>query len=679
MRNLAQSLLPYLLLALVVAAPSRALAQGAGTVRGRLVDAATGAPVMDVRVCPHPVRDSSDEPPPGLDRGEFPMGFQLLNRSRGLGPGRFDASDIVRHYPVDRFDLLVRAPGYEFAIERVPRQEGEVTIRLKPGQGFGARGRVVDRTSRAPVPSLELNVVVEVASHQGIVCSFPVVTDASGAFDVRSLPEGRAKVEVDEGGFDGHGRQFALTKTSREPAEVVIEVDRPASLRVEIRRPDGRLVRDVHVILREPGNVNAYVHPSSDGVYERPRLTPGKYQVRVIPGPRSEDSMGVFSRVAAVERDITLAPGQSCVEKIVLPEPGGALSIALTDEKGVPVASAWVRLSDGRQRFVSPFDQAASAITDASGVARFPGLAQGRYAVFVPDEGCEGTLVALELDATPLHVKIDLPPRLTLGGRVVDESGEPVEGATVHVYPAHGGIGDARTTDAKGRFQYSKKRATELSVSVDADGFQRFHDQLVNDGRDHTLVLVDGRRVVVRGSIGAGHPELEGAAVQASLAADGSYSSGAGVVRDGRFEVEFKGLGAYETATIAIRVASLIPVSRAIMAGESEIALDYPADRGRAVKGRLRLPEGIERENRHIFVHVEGAPLFLSVPERVAADGSFTIPGVSRDAVTIKAGFLERRNRETSVRYEARAKVPAGDDDLDLGVLQMTEELQEAR
>ncbi len=202
------------------------------------------------------------------------MGFHLLRRNTTGEAGQFDLTDVVLRFAADEFDVVVRAEGYEFAIVRLRRQTEPHEIRLVPGQGFGVKGRARDRNSGEPIAKLEMTVVVQPAARPDIVSAFPVVTDTDARFDIRSLPPGRARIEVDEGQFEGRGRQATIVETSREPTDVDLQVARPARLRIEVRRPDGQLAKDVRVILREPGNLNAAVHPASRGIYERPHAHP---------------------------------------------------------------------------------------------------------------------------------------------------------------------------------------------------------------------------------------------------------------------------------------------------------------------------------------------------------------------------------------------------------------------
>jgi protocatechuate 3,4-dioxygenase beta subunit len=230
-------------------------------------------------------------------------------------------------------------------------------------------------------------------------------------------------------------------------------------------------------------------------------------------------------------------------------EPGAAISGRVVDPSGAPVVAALVTARPLNVIDTTPAPLRASAETDDRGDYRIGGLAAGGYAVVSGPARTDG------IPAPAVHVKrgddivgvnlvVEPPspraPRTemastsersveggVLQGRVLSETGGPLERARVWLFRHGMGITDA-STDADGRFvmsgvpagrfalrgsypgyvtlEYGQRRATEAGRTIEV----RSDDTVT--GLD--LILPRGRAIV--GSVADEHGEpVEGAVVRA--------------------------------------------------------------------------------------------------------------------------------------------------------------------
>ena len=131
---------------------------------------------------------------------------------------------------------------------------------------------------------------------------------------------------------------------------------------------------------------------------------------------------------------------------------------------GSPVARATV--------YLAPTN--AQATSDAAGGFHFSGLEPGNYVVRAAKIGFDPyEAIEIELTETRKDVQIHLNPLASIGGRVSDEEGEPVEGATVLALASQVQVGVQRyvpisqaSTDDRGEFHLNPLPAGRYLVQV---------------------------------------------------------------------------------------------------------------------------------------------------------------------------------------------------------------------
>jgi protocatechuate 3,4-dioxygenase beta subunit/thiol-disulfide isomerase/thioredoxin len=135
--------------------------------------------------------------------------------------------------------------------------------------------------------------------------------------------------------------------------------------------------------------------------------------------------------------DLRFEPDGPVVPSEEAREQAAPVKVHVTDQDGKPIADALVTL-DAHTRNLR-----VTAKTDKEGYATvapaFPGLAGTRQSVLVTKEGMAGILFVDLKDVGPeTELTAKLRPTRTLSGRVVDEDGKPVAGATGEIWE-HGG------------------------------------------------------------------------------------------------------------------------------------------------------------------------------------------------------------------------------------------------
>lgn len=157
-------------------------------------------------------------------------------------------------------------------------------------------------------------------------------------------------------------------------------------------------------------------------------------------------------------------------------ERGTLLRGRVVDSAGAPVAKVEVRV-DGKDRARrAGFESWCSARTGDAGafVLRWP-LIAGEYTIGIDDQvierGAEVTLTGEPEQVLDVVLK-RIDPADSISGVVVDETGAPIRGATVH--PGMSGSGRIISTDAQGRFRVLKRDGApaEVPLSASARGFE---------------------------------------------------------------------------------------------------------------------------------------------------------------------------------------------------------------
>lgn len=295
------------------------------------------------------------------------------------------------------------------------------------------------------------------------------------------------------------------------------------------------------------------------------------------------------------------------VRGVVLDAEGRPIEHALVDGRGEP------RSTDATGRFEV---LASSALMDERLTVSARGFAEERVVVQTKDRS--------SVDGLEVH----LVPGRALHGRVVDEDGRAVAGATVGSWSVQSA--DVKT-DANGRFVLDgiPPKETWLTVTVDADGFallrRDFEHGAVPEG-EVEFVLERGLDVPGRVVDEHGAP-LAGASVYA-----GEFANGSGVVRaysddDGRFVLR-RVVRAERRFGVALDgwapfQGTYEPPARGPFTGEIAAVLGH----GRVVRGLVVDADGAPLSG--VSIHARRADEYLDgVRTRTDAAGNFELAGL---------------------------------------------------
>jgi protocatechuate 3,4-dioxygenase beta subunit len=553
-----------------------------GRIAGRVVDA-DGVAVAGAQVFALPEKGASrnafggrrrrgppqlEDLPPGLRDFAAALGL-LADRAviskpdgtfelAGLDPGSTIAFAAHRDYVVGRSEPVV------VALEGEPPQ-----VEIALSKGGALFGRATDRFDR-PVPGAIVlalspaNLAGEGSSSGGGL--YQGATDAEGEYRIERMVGGSYFVVLTRGdealnpmSFLGTLNFDLVTVPGDDAVEYDIVDTSSGATRVFGQVLDGAVPvasGNVSAISFEASNqlgVDFKLAQIQDGWYEFAGLAAGEYQFHVDAAGRGRGQVRIMA-------DVPDAPEL----RLDLRFPGGAIEGRVVDARdGAPIERADVTL-----RHSDPFESSGwlgqmlaqeagveRERTDERGEFRFEGLEQGSYQLTARARGddehgryapSEPQTVEVGDDTATRGVEFRLAPAVELAGRVLDDTGAPIDDVTliaVRVEPA-GGAQDRARSDEDGEFRFAALSPGKYDVSASRDGYATATAKAVEVGAaaakplDLTLARGVEVKVVV---LGEGNRPLAGATGRLVAAGESTQVTGADVGR--AFENLFSGKG----------------------------------------------------------------------------------------------------------------------------------------
>ncbi|MCG8460475.1 MAG: carboxypeptidase-like regulatory domain-containing protein, partial [Holophagales bacterium] len=375
-------------------------------------------------------------------------------RGRSNAEGRFRIAEL----PSAEIDLRVRASGFAPAIVRgipIPgpdagtgRADADLgTLVLAPGARI--EGRVVDGEGRgipgAAIHALPHQVYPDLRVEKRLARRTPEATsDGEGRFVLDELSRSKPVdlLVVARGFLRGEAR--GVRAPPPEPVEVTLEPsasvhgwvldaeDRPIE-EAEIYLESRRMLADSEVEI-QVGLPETFA-ATSDGT--------GFFEVQgVRPGPAVvQASARGFVTLDPLHLEV---PEAGSSEELTLRlEQGSVLEGTVTSSDEEPLAGVRIAIGD------------ASAISDADGVYRVEGVAEGPATAEAYHPRYEKQRQEVEVAAGRNLLDWTLPTGARIEGRVVDGAGEPVAGARVFLDRRQRGYRQQRQqTGADGRFDF---------------------------------------------------------------------------------------------------------------------------------------------------------------------------------------------------------------------------------
>ncbi len=445
-------------------------------VAGRVVDAASGVPVDNATVW-------AVSFPGHATSSDRAGGFELSTRLSGR-----------------KAALSVNANGYLSARVDAAGERGattEVSIPLEPAAPLS--GLITDSADR-PVAGAAIRAESIGGSRPGAGPrgSLTTASDANGAFRIADAEydrpyrltvraQGFPSTVVDapplERGAAAAPLRIVLTKGRRTFGRVVDTEGAPVeAAEVRLRRPPetGRRVPFDRLDATEPTTTD------EQGDFQLPPVSTGEYEVRIV---RAE-YIGTGDRRVEVPR----GEGTFDLGSFTL-VPGAEIFGVVSDPEGLPVPGATVEFP----RYGADRDQGRSTATDLDGTFRLTGLPHDLVDLDVRAEGFVPLTLGGARPDTGEPILIELRTGATLLGRVLDDAGNPVAGASLMLDPDEqtltrlGGWSSVdyfKSTGSDGRFRFENVGAGTWSLEAeDGDAKARLEAIELTTGTERVVEL----------------------------------------------------------------------------------------------------------------------------------------------------------------------------------------------
>jgi RNA polymerase sigma factor (sigma-70 family) len=405
-------------------------------------------------------------------------------------------------------DVSVSAAGFRTDGKRVDIKEGEeltgVDFRLSAGVNLNAR--LLDRSGQ-PVPGAavvcrSMDCRFATGSASGSTNYHIASTDPDGAFTMGFRDEGLASLLVVS---PDRGECFFPAIPIGEPESIDLQMTEPASLSGTITYADGMPAADVSILLDaryapDGGSPDFAAHVDSSNAseispaYARNAITrqDGTYTFANIPAvpdlvlqfnrdPSGEKTVGVK---LFVQDAGPVEPGENKTWNCTLPSKAETMTIqgrVLGQPSGKPVSSHVSYQNRKTQASCCvPIDPGSDGTYEL--VLSTPGTYDvwARYASATFEDRRQENGRAISWEAGSTHtIDFQLPDPFAMSIRVVDASGEPVQGAEVEgvVGPIY--VGDTKT-DADGRYGWDGfAPGVEAHFTISKDGYLTTESQRI--------------------------------------------------------------------------------------------------------------------------------------------------------------------------------------------------------
>lgn len=432
--------------------------RGGKTLKGRVVDRETGAPVAQAEVAAGRV----------LTRG---LGGLTVQTAMPLDSVSTDQEGFFEIPLGDSGEvrLDVRAPGYAPAQRTVPIKEDEsprlLIVQLE--RGLSLRGRVWEADGR---PAVGVSVTVRPAGEESLravaaVLQRPLATttDGYGQFSLTGLRAGKVLVEAQspEGGRD------RVTVDLTGDAEVELRLAPPGVLEVKVVGPQGEPIAGAKVELFAPNADSSSRLTDGAGTARFEDVTPGTYFVSAA-----------AEGYAASQEQATVSAQAPAAVTLKLARGGEVLGVVRgLSPQELARCQVWVRTSRAQ---VSPRD----GTFHLKGVP----LGQQQLTVSVFPLGKSRQVTVEVKEGIPAQVEVDFSGGVTISG-TVRRGTQPVVGYGVVATGPTPLDRASDTTGEGGAFHLAGLAPGSWTVSVSDPNGQVLLSQKVEAQRDTQLTL----------------------------------------------------------------------------------------------------------------------------------------------------------------------------------------------
>lgn len=420
------------------------------------------------------------------------------------------------------YTLVAEAEGYApTKRDIVAMLDQQVEMQLAPAATL--RGRVVDRSSHAAVPSATVALTV----HGSFLADNQVLADRAGIFEFLDLAPGDYQLSASKGKLAGRSASPVSISVGGYVGDVTVEIEPARTISGKVLGPSAP-VADAKVLLRPArsmGNVIAHVQTSADGHYTIEGLLPGAYQLRAE-----------SSRLAPAMRDVVVGNEDASNVDLLL-APGSEVNGMVFGKGNQPIVGAIVAASVEDGEFHT---SSATARTGPDGRFHLDSLGAGLLFLSAshPDHGSKDAPPARLAIGERKDFTLSLDASASVEGSVAWDDGTSAVGVTVR---AQSSSGDSISihTDAAGRYLLSPLAAgihfviatREPGAFVPRDPGGRQSAAVTLSSDDHKtgvdLVLMRGGHKISGHVLGPDGATVADAMVRADAEEDGtSQASG---------------------------------------------------------------------------------------------------------------------------------------------------------
>lgn len=421
--------------------------------RGSVVDSSE-APIPDaaIKVFESPVETTGFMMPietPELRNATADQNgaFQL----QGLAPGKFDLQISAPRFATKRI------PGVEIKSQDQPQDLGRFV--LNPGAAL--MGRVQDQ-QKHPVQGAQIRIgPADPNGYMGILALHDpnAVSSEDGSFQIADQSEG-TKVDVlvkREGYLD-----LELSATTVSATEPLILTLKTASqifgkITGESGQPiAGAEVNLMHLTRENLSQMGISENSKDDGTFVLKAVPPDTYSL-AAKAPGWQDTL---------QEGVVVVEGKDTTGVKITMSPEALLEGAVTTPDGKPAIGAVVQMSVQNERFNR--GQRSSATSDGEGSYQLHGLKPGTANIQVSLEQYPPLQKEVEIKTGTNHMDFQLTGGSDISGRVIDETGSPVEGASLMIGQFFSG--NRTSTDANGSFTLKGVPDGDQQLRVDKQG-----------------------------------------------------------------------------------------------------------------------------------------------------------------------------------------------------------------
>lgn len=399
-----------------------------------------GEPLRDVAVTAAEVVDARMHVPPP----------DMRDAPRTDAEGRF-----VLPLRAGNYDLFFSGDGFvRNRLRQVKVEGGMEPLRVKLERGVTVSGRVV-YAGGEPAPNLTVSSYSDGDSAD-------TRTDEGGAFVLAGVPPKSLTIWI-----SSDDMLVNEDRAVKAPAENVL-IELTPSVRVSgrvVAAGTKRAVTDYHLELLPPSAGGAYYGPAttidvhdSEGkfVLERVFVRPTELRVTAPGFAPATMALALEKGKELADVEVTLAPGSRIVGRV-------------TTQSGAPADGVRVTRNE-RDRAV--YRGGETILTDANGEYAMDGVPYGEATLTFRKSGFQQTRKTIAIDSAETRLDAQIAAGKTLTGRVVNETGGPVPGASV---AANGTGVDApwtrATADDAGRFTLEGLAPDVYRITASKSGF----------------------------------------------------------------------------------------------------------------------------------------------------------------------------------------------------------------